>query len=175
MNKKPLEIEYKFLIEYPDTGFLSKLPGYRCVNMTQMYLTLPESFGSESGRCRIRKTEENGEIKYIKTFKQAISDLTRIEIESEITAEEFDRLTTYQTHDCSPIIKSRHIFPFRDFICEVDVFPFWDDRAFLEIEVTSEDITPSIPPFIRIIKDVSADKRYRNSALARSVIFEPLN
>lgn len=175
MNKKPLEIEYKFLIEYPDTDFLSKLPGYRCVNMTQMYLTLPESFGSESGRCRIRKTEENGEIKYIKTFKQAISDLTRIEIESKISAEEFDRLAAYQTPDCSPIMKSRHIFPFGDFICEVDVFPFWDDRAFLEIEVTSEEIKPPVPEFIKIIKDVSADKRYRNSALARSVIFEPLN
>ncbi len=175
MNKKPLEIEYKFLIEYPDTAFLSKLPGYRCVNMTQMYLTLPESFGSESGRCRIREAEENGEIKYIKTFKQALSDLTRIEIESEISAEEFNKLAAYQTPDCSPIIKTRHIFPFESFICEVDVFPFWDDRAFLEIEVTSEDITPPIPPFIRIIKDVSTDKRYRNSALARNVVFEAFN
>lgn len=175
MNKKPLEIEYKFLIEYPDTDFLSKLPGYRCVNMTQMYLTLPESFGSESGRCRIRKTEEDGEIKYIKTFKQAISDLTRIEIESEITKEEYEALSVYLTPDLKPIVKTRHIFPFGDFICEVDVFPFWDDRAFLEIEVTSEEIKPPVPEFIKIIKDVSADKRYRNSALARSVIFEPLN
>ncbi len=175
MSKKPLEIEYKFLIEYPDTEFLSTLPGYRCVNMTQMYLNLPESFKDESGRCRIRKTEENGKTKHIKTFKQALSDLTRIEIESEITAEEYEKLSLYQNPDCTPITKTRHIFPFGDFLCEVDVFPFWDDRAFLEIEVASEETKPPVPDFIKVIKDVSADKRYRNSALAQSIIFEPLN
>lgn len=174
MNNKPLEIEYKFLIEYPDADLLRCQPDYKCQRMTQMYLTLPESFGDEAGKCRIRKIECDGKITFIKTFKQTVTQLTRIEIESEITEGEYNVLTAYRTADCFPICKTRHSFSYQGYTCEVDIFPFWNDRAFLEIEVDSEEITPPVPRFLRVIKDVSLDKRYRNSALARSIIIEPI-
>ena len=49
---------------------------------------------------------------------------------------------------------------------EIDVFPFWKDKAYLEIELISEDEKVEIPPFIEIIKEVTQDKRYTNKSIA---------
>ena len=172
MNK-PLEIEYKFLISYPNIEKLSTQPEYKCEKMLQLYLELPQK---EEGfdRCRIRKVECNNKVSYIKTFKQSLSDMTRIEIESEITEEEFISLSKYLRKGYNPIEKYRHSFVLGDFTYEVDIFPFWDDRAYLEIEVDSETTKPPIPDFVHIIKDVTADKRYRNTSLAQKVITEDI-
>ena len=35
INQAPLEIERKFLIQYPDISELSKMPDYRVVHMEQ--------------------------------------------------------------------------------------------------------------------------------------------
>lgn len=172
---KPLEIEYKFLIRFPDIKTLEAQPQYRCDELCQMYLTLPKSLSEESGRCRIRSVKNTDGTKYIKTFKQKVTDMTRIEIESEITQEEFSRLSRYLNEGYSPIEKVRHSFVLQGFTYEVDVFPFWQDRAYLEIEVESEDTKPPIPDFLSIIKDVTCDPRYRNSALAQSVITEDID
>lgn len=49
---KPLEIERKFLIEYPDIEFLNSIKTCRRIPITQAYLTTPEE-----GYFRIRKGE----------------------------------------------------------------------------------------------------------------------
>lgn len=100
--------------------------------------------------------------------------MTRIEIEDEISKEEYDSLSRYIREGYAPIKKTRHCFSAHGFVYEVDVFPFWDDRAYLEIEVDSESTNPPIPDFIQIIKDVTADKRYRNTALAQKIITEEI-
>lgn len=169
MNKQPLEIEYKFLIAYPDIAVLSSQPEYRCEELCQTYLTLPDG-----QNCRIRSVKHDSTIRYIKTFKESITDMTRIEIESEITEEEFLKLKKYAKSGRRPIEKVRHSFELFGFTYEVDVFPFWQDRAFLEVEVESEEVKPPIPNFIKVIKDISTDLRYRNSALAKKIITEPL-
>lgn len=170
---KPLEIEYKFLIRYPDIPTLAAQPEYKCEKMLQLYLELPQK---EEGfdKCRIRKVEGTSGIRYIKTFKQSLSDMTRIEIESEISENEFNTLSRYIRRGYNPIEKHRHSFTLSGFTYEVDVFPFWEDRAYLEIEVDSETTKPPIPDFITIIKDVTADKRYRNTALAQKIITEDI-
>lgn len=175
MNNTPLEIEYKFLIRFPDVEILKKQPQYECRELTQMYLTLPDSFGEKKGRCRIRCVKDSEGVKYIKTFKKKITEMTRVEIESEISEEEFMQLSKYSNEGYSPISKIRHSFVLSGFTYEVDIFPFWNDRAYLEIEVESEDTKPPIPDFLTIIKDVTCDPRYRNSALAQKIFTEPID
>ena len=68
------------------------------------------------------------------------------------------------------IEKTRYAVPFNDFIIEIDVFDFWSDRAFAEIELKSEDEQFVLPDFIKVIKEVTFDKRYRNSALSRKIV-----
>ena len=50
---------------------------------------------------------------------------------------------------------------------ELDVFPFWQDVALLEIELKDEKEPFEIPAFVNAIKEVSADKSYRNSVIAQ--------
>ena len=50
---------------------------------------------------------------------------------------------------------------------EIDIFPFWRDKAFLEVELKSENEGFVLPPFIKVIKDVTEDEEYTNHALAR--------
>ena len=52
---------------------------------------------------------------------------------------------------------------------EIDVFPFWQDRAFAEIELLSVDQQIAFPPELRLIRELTDDKRYTNAALARKI------
>ena len=52
---------------------------------------------------------------------------------------------------------------------ELDVYPFWQDRAILEVEVKSEDEALLLPPDVTVVAEVTADKRYKNVNLAKSV------
>lgn len=49
---------------------------------------------------------------------------------------------------------------------ELDIYPFWNDKAILEIELSSIDEQFSIPETIKIIKEVTDDDSYKNSGLA---------
>ena len=169
MNNTPLEIEYKFLILMPDLQVLRKQCDYKEKKLCQMYLELPAGYSPHGSRCRIRKTEVDGKITYFKTFKKDLDGIRRIEIEEEISEAEFNTLSRYRASDTVPIEKTRHTFTFAGYTCEVDVFPFWSDRAFLEIEVENETTVPAVPSFIEIIKDVSTDKNFRNSVLAKRI------
>ena len=169
MKTKPLEIEYKFLIEMPCLKALEAQPGFKAKKLCQMYLELPENSTEFGRRCRIRSIEEKGKITYIKTFKKDVTGITRIEVEEEISEAEFERLSKFLSEGTAPVEKNRYTFLYDGYTCEVDVFPFWKDKAFLEIEVESENVKPPVPPFINVIKDVSTDKMYRNSVLAQMI------
>ena len=52
---------------------------------------------------------------------------------------------------------------------EIDVYPFWTDRAIMEIELDSEEREVMLPPSIEVIKEVTGDGRYTNAAIAREV------
>lgn len=166
MKTEPLEIEYKFLIQMPDLKVLSAQPDFKEKQLTQMYLELPVGLSEFGTRCRIRKTEAEGKVTFRKTFKHDVTDLTRVEIEEEISEEEYTALSVFLRKGTAAVTKTRLTFSFEGYTCEVDVFPFWKDKAFLEIEVESESVTPPVPDFIRVIKDVSKDRNYRNSSIA---------
>ena len=51
----------------------------------------------------------------------------------------------------------------------VDVFPFWREHALLEVELEDERQAFSLPPEIRVIREVSDDPRYTNAALSLEV------
>lgn len=173
MNK-PLEIEYKFLIDFPDISTMEAQPEYKVEEMYQVYLELPSGMDENGTYCRIRSVKNGQEEKFIKTFKESLSDMTRIEVESEISREEFNSLLAFRRQGYNPIRKHRHSFRLFGFTYEVDIFPFWQDRAYLEIEVEAENIKPPIPDFLKILKDVTADKRYRNTSLAQNIITDEI-
>ena len=158
---EPLEIERKFLIEMPDLIYLNSLKTCRKVPITQAYLNT-----EREGRFRVRKRGEGSNALYIKTSKYKINDLTRIEIESYISEKEFcDYL--FDKKDVQGIIsKDRYCIALNGTYYELDVYPFWDDKAILEIELLSEHQPYVLPDFVKLIREVSFEKEYRNKALA---------
>ncbi len=157
---KKYEIERKFLIAYPDVGILSE-KAVRRLEMVQTYLTAADGESS-----RVRKIKENGTVTYIKTVKQRISDIKRLETESEITMDEYTALLKTADPARRPIEKVRYCIPHEKHVLEIDIFPFWQDKAFLEVELTDEAEEVSLPPEFHILREVTADRRYTNAALA---------
>lgn len=49
---------------------------------------------------------------------------------------------------------------------EVDVYPFWNDKAIAEIELSDENASIVFPKQIRVIKEVTTDESYKNAFLA---------
>ena len=162
INKAPLEIERKFLIEYPDISALRQMDGYRVRHIEQTYL---QGDGDFAGG-RIRRIVEDGRTTYVYTYKVRLSDMTRREYERELSEAEYLDLLTHKTPDSITIIKDRHIFNYDGLVYELDVYDFWDDKATLEAEVDSEDTPIPMPPCVRLISEVTADRRYNNSRLA---------
>lgn len=159
---KPLEIERKFLIEYPDIEFLNSIKTCRRIPMTQAYLTTPEE-----GNFRIRKRGEGDKSVYIKTVKIKISDVKRIEIENYITKEQYEAYLAQKQYLTGIISKDRYCIVDNNTYYELDVYPFWSDRATIEIELLSEDQPYQLPKFVKLIREVSFEPNYRNLALAQ--------
>jgi CYTH domain-containing protein len=167
---KHCEIERKYLIRYPDVNTLKAQKGVQQWEIVQIYLTV-----SGPGETRrIRQVVSGGEIKYYKTFKKRLTDLSNEEDEGEIDQLEYIHLCQEQQPGCKPVGKTRYRIPYEGHILEFDIYPFWDDRAILEIELEHENEGAAIPEYVRIIRDVSADPAYKNRSLAENVIYEEI-
>ncbi len=159
-TKLPLEIERKFLIGYLDKAELERLSGGSFSEISQTYLN------SEVGSERVRARTTNGVTVYTHNIKIKLSNMKRIEHEDIISGEEYNELLKRADKRCRTIEKVRYLVPYEGFVFEIDVFPFWGDRAFMEVEMPSEDTVVSLPPFVNIIREVTDDPRYTNHALA---------
>lgn len=158
---KPLEIERKFLIEYPDTEYLETIPTCRRVAIEQAYLETPDE-----GRFRIRRRGSREEAVYIKTVKRKINDLSHIEIENYISEKEYNDYLSQKEYVHGIIRKDRYCIALNSTYYELDVYPFFIDRATLEIELLTENQPYVLPDFVKVIREVSFEKEYKNKYLA---------
>lgn len=161
MPETPLEIERKFLIDYPDHAWLAAWPSGRKAEIVQTYLTAQP--GEE---VRIRQRTEDGLTRYYHTTKRNVSAAVREEIERTITLEEYNTFLSQADPAKAPLTKTRWFLPYRDQLLEIDLYPFWQDQAILEIELENENTPISFPPQIKLRKEVTGDDAYKNAALA---------
>lgn len=158
-TQEPLEIERKFLIPYPNITELKALPGCAALEIVQTYLC--------GGAARVRKSASENGCTYTHTEKRKISELTRIEIEREISEEEYLEYLRSADPAFRPIEKTRLRIPYGGHIFEIDIFPFWQDKAVAEVELKSEDEEIAFPHWLNIIDEVTFDPAYKNVSLAR--------
>ena len=159
---EPYEIEKKYLIEYPNLELLEK--DYNCekVEIVQTYL-----FSDNNEEVRIRQRGKNGNYMYYKTIKKNINGLKRLEIERRLSKDEYLELLMNQDPSYRQIKKSRYCLMYNNTYYEIDIYPFWKDKAIMEVELKDENDKVDIPPFIKTIKEVSDDENYKNHNLAR--------
>lgn len=158
---EPFEIERKFLIEYPDIKLLNSLPNCERIEIIQTYLN-----ATGNNEVRVRQRGQNGHYVYFKTTKRRVSDLKRVEIEKRLSKDEY--LTLLMNADTSKrqIRKDRYCLTYANQYFEIDVYPFWNDKAIVEIELSDENADIVFPEFIRVIKEVTDDDSYKNANLA---------
>ena len=161
---KNYEIERKFLVEFPK---VSELDVKRRIGIVQTYLRS----GENGLQRRVRSVDENGSVKYTYTEKLFLSPVTREENEYEISGEEYKLLLSEFRKDCPPVEKVRYCFDYHGQLFELDTYPFSDKLAIMELELSSPDQAIDFPKNVRVLRDVSADHRYSNAALAQAGAF----
>ncbi len=157
----PLEIKRRYLIAYPDLARLESLPGCRKAEMIQTWL-----FSRRGEELRLRERREKDSSYYYKTYKRRAPDEKWIEVEEPLSREEYGDLLLEADPEKRPLHKTRYALTYDGRYFEVDVYPFWDDRALLEVELRTEDEELRFPPELTLLRDVTEDERYQNAALA---------
>ena len=118
---------------------------------------------------RIRCSGIDGNYSYFYTKKKKAKTEGRIEIEEKISQKEYLKLLAEEVDVSINCIKKKRIcLVYKSQYVEIDIFDFSDDKAIMEIELTSMSQNIMIPDFIQVIKEVTFDEKYSNYNLAKT-------
>ncbi len=159
---EPFEIERKFLIEYPDIEWLESNPACQRIEIIQTYLKCAE--GEE---IRVRQRGIDGNYIYFRTTKRKVSGVKRVEIEKRLSQAEYLTLLMDADTTKRQIRKTRYCLTYENQYFEIDVYPFWDDKAVAELELSDEDAKVVFPEQIKVIREITDDESYKNASLAK--------
>ena len=93
--------------------------------------------------------------------------MKRIEIEERLSQAEYLSLMMEADTSMRQIRKTRFCLTYEGQYFEIDVYPFWQDKAIAEIELRDEEQEISFPKFLKVIREVTGEEEYKNSYLAR--------
>ena len=107
----------------------------------------------------------------VKSGRTHLQDATPIQFSQEISGwrsslERDAELLKLADPSLRPLEKQRYYLINENQYFDIDVYPFWDDRAVLEIELSHGGEEIHFPDCIKLIKDVTNDPEYTNYALA---------
>ena len=161
-NSVPVEIERKYVIRMPDLDALARQDGYTVSEIEQTYLE-----SEPSVTHRVRKRLYKDRVVYTETRKVRIDKISSFEDERQIDEMEYQELLGKIKNGTHTLIKTRHTFVFSGQIFEVDIYPEWERSCIMETELESRETVVEFPDFIRIIKEVTGEKKYSNAAMSR--------
>lgn len=169
-----LEKERKFLIKFPSSwSSLAELFEYLVdvKRISQTYLKAEE--GKQA--ARVRKTVEGptGKTKTVYHFNQKKPVETGVheETEHEISDKEYEKYLKKSNPEKCAVEKTRFVFDYHDQTFELDLFKgHLKGLAIMEIELDDMDDTVELPPFLKVLKEVTKDKRFTNFSLASKEI-----
>jgi CYTH domain-containing protein len=165
-----LEIERKFLVRFPTSwSALSELFDdlIDVKRISQLYLK-PKG---DDPSARVRKTVEGltGDTETIYHFNQKkhVEDGINEETEHEISKAKYESYLKDPHPNKVAVEKTRFVFKYNDQVFELDVFkgPL-KGLAILEIELKDKNDKVELPPFLKVIDEVTKDKRFNNFSLA---------
>ena len=156
-----IEIERRFLIELPLTWYASfKLRKCKKIDICQTYLANHLVINGEKANSRVRRSETRfdkyTQIKYTLTTKNIVSPGINNEIEYVISHKEFLEKLKLADNSKKLIAKSRYEIPYGGKTFELDVFQNeYEGLAILEIELLDLKETITLPPFLKVIKEIN--------------------
>jgi len=162
-EKGPYSTERKYLIRKPDIAYLESLENIRKLEIEQAYLN---SDINETIRIR-KKGSEDGFI-YTLTNKRFNGKTQRLTSEKRLEKDAYEALMTTRDKSRSIINKTRYCLAANEQNFDIDIFPFMENEAILEIKLSSKETEVKIPDFIEVIKEVTDDEEYQNYSLAKN-------
>lgn len=156
----PIEIERWFLLhEVPDI--------YACgVPVQEVFIEQTYLFSSPDEEIRIRKRTQGDHSSYYRTHKKRISPGVSTETEHMIGALDYLDLQRLRDPMRRAIRKRRICFVYEYQYFELDVFIDPPGICKLEIELTEENESLILPPFLKVKEEVTGSKLYSNFNLA---------
>lgn len=159
---QPVETERKFLVRLGLDP--NDLTAHARVDIEQFYLLSNDS----DGGLRFRKRSQNGDAVYFRTYKRpGAHPASRIETEDFITAGEYEFGKQFMLPGSRFVRKVRHCFVYEHQYFELDEFsePALD-YCLLELELAHPDQPITLPPFLKVVREVTGEPVYANYALA---------
>ncbi len=157
----PYEARRRFLVEYPDTALLDALPDCYQEEIEQIFLHAPEN-----EEIRIRRRACAGDCVFYITRKRIINGRRRLEAEGRLTEREYMQFAGNADSDKIPVHKTRYSLNWKNHFYEIDLYPFWKDQAILEVPLRDEEEEVMLPDFLRVIREVTGERRYEIAVLA---------
>ena len=163
----PKEVERKFLIKRPTEEEIEKLGYVSKTNIIQTYLKSNEKV---ERRIRQRGTKKDGYSFYY-CEKTEVGPGERIEKEEKISQTEYITYLAESDTSLHQISKIRYCFIYNKRYFEMDLYPFSDEYAIVEVELNDINEKIDFPP-LTFVKEVTNDTSYLNYSLAESLSLE---
>jgi len=157
----PYEVRRRFLIDYPDTAVLESLSNCHREEIEQVYLHAPEDV-----EIRIRKRSCGQDCVFYITRKRTVKGRRQLEAEGRLSEREYLQFLENADPSQKPIRKTRYRLNWKNQYYEIDLYPFWKDRAILEAPLRDEDEEVHLPDFLHVQKEVTEDSEYHITQLA---------
>ena len=163
----PFEIRRRLLIDKPDPSVLEAFPGCHRFEIEQVYLLAPPD---EEIRVRMRRGA-NGVVYYL-TRKKGPAGYRSLISEGRLSEREYQQFLGNADPSRQMICKTRYCLTWKQQYFEIDIYPFWDNRAVLEVSLREADDKITVPDFLHVQRDVSEDPCYEISYLAQKQVRE---
>lgn len=161
---EPFEIERKFTIDYPNLEILESMRNCQKVEILQTYLKC----GRDDEEVRIRQRGDGDTFMFTKTTKKTLSGLKRIEVEKRLNMDAYCKELMNADSSLHQIRKTRYCLTYGHTYFEIDIYPFWKDKAILEVELTDENEAFEFPDFLKVKSEVTNLECYKNVNLAKN-------
>ncbi len=160
-ESRPSDIERKYLVACPDVAWLEGRPDCRLVEISQTYLV-----SGPDEEIWVRERGDDGNYTYFETTRKPLDGET-LETEHNLTRKEYLKRLADADPTKRTVRRKRYCFPYQGQYLEVDLFPFWSDRALCEVQLPRRDAAVALPPELQVIREVTDDAAYQNAALAK--------
>lgn len=158
----PLHSQRKYLIQKPSLEQLAQYTSFSVTHVMRTYLNQSDS-GVER---RILQVGQNGDFVYYYSERRALPNGEVVEQEEHIDEKNYlallmDADTRFHPLGCKQISFIYHNQNFR-----IDLYPFSQDRAVMQIDLTTASPQAVLPDFLSVLRDVTDDPAYRSYAIS---------
>ena len=163
-DEKPVEKFFKYLIEI-DEDTIEKIKNE--ANYSNMHIEQDYLVSTNGNERRIRRRDRNGTSLYSYSEARYISNNERVKKDKVLSEREYFEYKAEVDKNLKSINKDRHSFISNNMFYKLDIFDFDKSKGILAVQASKNDDI-KMPSYIKVIKDITDERSYKNYHLAQS-------